>query len=126
MLAEFTSQDLTAILVALIVAAVPATIAAVSSIRAHRDIRTRNGKTAGETIDDTAKTLEIVQAQQHTNTKDIIGVHETLGRVETKVDRIDGRVDRVDTKLDKHLTDVGEGSGKLAAWVRKKMAEEDG
>ena len=126
MLAEFTSQDLTAILVALIITAVPATIAAVSSIRQRRDIRTRNGKTVGEVVDDSANTLEVIQAQQHQNTKDISGVHDTLERVEGKVDRINGRVDRVDRNLDKHLDEVGDGIGKLSAWVRKKMAEEDG
>jgi peptidoglycan hydrolase CwlO-like protein len=125
MLAEFTTDHLVAIVVAMIVAAVPATIGAVSSIRARRDSRPRNGKTLGETIHDSAQTVEIVQAQQHAIVGEFEQVHGRLGRIEEKVDRVDGRVDRVDTKLDKHLTDVGEGSGKLADWARRKMQEEE-
>ena len=124
MTAEFTSQDLTAIIVAVVLAGLPATIAAVVSIRARREIRTGNGKSVGETVQTTAQTVEVVQAQQHAVVGEFEQVHGRLGRIEEKVDRIDGRVDRVDTKLDKHLTDVGEGSGKLAAWVRKKMEED--
>ncbi len=116
--------DLTAVIVAAI-AGVPATVAAIMAVRNRRELRTRNGRTTGQTIDDTAQTTEIIQAQQHTNARDILGLHEGLGRIEEKVDRINGRVDRVDRKLDQHLTDVGEGSGKLADWVRKQMEEGD-
>jgi len=113
----------TAVIVA-VIAAIPAIIAAVAVIRTHREIRTRNGRTTGRTIDDAAQTLEIIQAQQHTNAKEIIEVGTKLGRIEETVDRIDGRVDRVDTKLDRHLVEVGESAGTLATWVRRKMDEE--
>jgi len=91
--------DITAVSIT-VIAVVPATIAAVAAVRNQREIRTRNGLTTGQTIDK---------------------LNDGLDRVEEKMDRIDGRVDRVDRKLDQHLTDVGEGSGRMAAWVRKQM-----
>jgi peptidoglycan hydrolase CwlO-like protein len=120
-----TADHWVAIIVALTVA-IPATIAAIASVRARRDLRTKNAGTTGELIEDSAKTIEVVQAQQHTNAKELVDVHEKVDRIESKVDRINGRVDRVDRQLDKHLSEVGEGSGKLADWIRQKMAEEDG
>jgi peptidoglycan hydrolase CwlO-like protein len=125
MLAEFTTDHLVAIVIAVLAAAIPGSIAAVSSIKARRDVRTRNGKTAGETIHDAAQTLEVIQTQQHTNTRDIAGLQGSVDRVEEKIDRINGRTDRVDSKLDRHLTEVGEGVGKMTEWARRKMEEEN-
>jgi len=106
-----STLDWTAIILGVLIA-VPATIGAVASVRNRRDLRMTNGLTAGETID---------------------ASHVRLGRVESKVDRVDykvdlvdGRVERVDAALDRHLTEVGDGSSKMAAWVRKKMAEDGG
>ena len=124
MIAGLTAQDVTTLAVALTVA-IPATIAAVSAVRGRRELRTSNAKTTGEVIEETAKTVEVVQGQQHGVARELDHVHGRLGRIEEKVDRINGRVDRVDTNLHKHLTEVGEGSGALAAWVRKQMEKGD-
>lgn len=119
-----TSQDVVTVLVAILVA-IPATIAAIAAVRARRDIKTTNSGTTGELIEDSAKTVEVIQAQQHTTVGEFDQIHGRLGRIEGKLDRINGRVDRVERQLDKHLTEVGEDSGKLAAWIRKKMTKEE-
>jgi len=107
MLGAFTAENVTAIVVAFVTVAIPSTVAAVVSIRNRRDIKTGNGKSAGQTIGATAQTVEVVQAQQHAIVGEFEQVHSRLGRIEEKVDRLDGRVDRVDTRLEKHLTEGG-------------------
>jgi len=104
--------DMTAILIA-VVAGVPATIAAIATIRARREARPSGAKTAGETLRSSAQTLEVIQAQQHTNVGEILDLHETVSRVEEKVDRINGHVDRldaktgrIDEKLDDHIEEM--------------------
>lgn len=99
--------DSTAVIVAA-VAGLPATIAAIAAIRSRREskatrkeVSTENGMTSGQTMDHIGQTLEVVQAQGHTNAKEILGVHEKVDRIEQKVDRIDGRVERVDAKTDR-------------------------
>jgi len=73
---------------ALIIVAVIGAIAAVQSRRARRveskldrsikDQDTANGKGLGETVHDMAQTQEIISAQLHTNTKEIVSHAETL------------------------------------------------
>lgn len=109
LIAEFTAEQFTAIIVALITVAGSSAIAAVSAVRNRRDMRTSNGRSTGQTIEETAQTTEVIQAQQHGVAREFEQVHGRLGRIEEKVDRIDGRVDRLDTRVEKHLTDDERG-----------------
>jgi Na+/glutamate symporter len=72
----------------LIIVAVIGAIAAVQGRRARRveskldkvseDQETSNGKNLGKTVHDMAQTQEIISAQIHTNTKEIVNHAETL------------------------------------------------
>lgn len=63
------------------IAAVPATIAAIASWSTRRTARenrslieTGNGKTLGTTVHDLAQTVELVAAQNHTNTAELLAI----------------------------------------------------
>lgn len=82
------SVDVTAIVVALI-AAVPGLVAAWVTLRLSGRVRTGNGRSPGETIGDIAATVEITQAQVHSNTREFDNVHRRLGRIEDKIDQVE-------------------------------------
>lgn len=45
-----------------------------------KKLDTGNGRKLGQTVHDMEQTLEIAQAQAHTNAKELIGLHEKLDR----------------------------------------------
>lgn len=78
-------------------------------------VQTGNGKDIGSTVRDIAQTLEIVQAQAHSNARDVIGIHERLGRLDAKLDRHEDKIDRLNGRVEqveqntRHLWRVEEG-----------------
>jgi hypothetical protein len=72
---------LTDVVAVALITAVPATIAAIAAVRASRGIRlnrkmmdTGNAKDIGTTVHDLAQTTEIIVAQSHINTNELLGL----------------------------------------------------
>ena len=89
-------------------------VAADKAAVAADQMQTGNEKNLGLTVHDMAQTVEVVAAQIHTNTTELLALHH-------KADRAFEVSRGVSEKLDRHLTEVSP----MVDWARDKMREEE-
>ena len=123
MLSLTLTQHHVSLLTALIAACALIAATLLSTRRARREseavraaMDTQNGRALGETVHDIAQTVELVQAQGHTNTGELLALHH-------KADRGIELATAVKQRLDEHIDQVGPDVGALASWVRQQMDE---
>ena len=96
-----------------IIAALASITSAEMSRRGRRDQRTGNGSAIGPTVRRIDQSQEIISAQLHTNTNELLALHH-------KADRSFEVSRAVEDKLDRHLTEVSP----MVSWAKTQMQKE--